>query len=596
MKNYLNNFRFFLGRLKETMPRFYRRYYAVHISRILMLLVAQGLGVWLPAFVVSAVMNHRSFGLILIPIVVFALAQIALSQLNTDFRTLDTFVRSNEIPGGPLCMMTFPAEEMQGTFGRQIFQKIEKAVFRGNDFGLEDYFRQSWVFVSYLLLSIVFLAVSARLSLGWMLLILIPSLIKEWLKTGYYKLQDSSDDEQLEIFFKKRYYERVALQNETAKDVRLYHMTDVFEADQEETNKRHLTIENKLARRKQWYDQFGFILFLARDIVSVLILIRALKNGMAVDQFVLYLSILPAVGISLAKCFEAFVRIKCNHKTVTEYREVLSLPKYDEGDYSATMPEGVAEIVFENVSYSYDDNPVFKDLNLTIHPGEKLALVGANGAGKTTLAKLAAGIYTPDSGRILYNGIDLRDVNPKDRYRYATIVFQDVFMLAATLAENLAAEPPEAIDRDRALRALEQAGLKDFVETLPNGLDTHMTKYVNDDGTEFSGGQQQRLVLARALYKGGNLLILDEPTSALDPLAEAALYREYLTFTQGKTSVFISHRLSSTQFCDRIVFLADGVIKETGTHEELMAEKGLYYDMFKTQAKYYQDRIEGEEA
>ena len=228
------------------------------------------------------------------------------------------------------------------------------------------------------------------------------------------------------------------------------------------------------------------------------------------------------------------------------------------------------------------------DLDLTVRPGEKLAIVGLNGAGKTTLVKLLCGLFDPTEGRVLLNGVDVRDFNRREYYGLFSAVFQEFSILDVTVAENIA-QTTENIDTKKLWDCIAKAGLTETIQKLPKGLDTHVGREVYLDGVLFSGGQTQRLMLARALYKDGAILLLDEPTAALDPLAENDIYQKYKDMTAGKTSLFISHRLASTRFCDRIIFVADGHITEEGTHDQLLARGGAYAKLFEVQSRYYQE-------
>lgn len=227
-------------------------------------------------------------------------------------------------------------------------------------------------------------------------------------------------------------------------------------------------------------------------------------------------------------------------------------------------------------------------MNLTIHPGEKLAIVGLNGAGKTTLVKLLCGLLDPTEGRVLLNGIDVRLFNRQEYYELFSAVFQEFSILNVTIAENIA-QCAQNIDDARVQACLDQAGLTQAVAQLPQGVKTYVGREVFLDGVLFSGGEIQRLMLARALYKDSPILVLDEPTAALDPLAENDIYLKYNDMTRGKTALFISHRLASTRFCDRIILLSDGGIAEEGTHESLLADGGAYAQLFEVQSRYYRE-------
>ncbi|MBR5868534.1 MAG: ABC transporter ATP-binding protein, partial [Clostridia bacterium] len=259
----------------------------------------------------------------------------------------------------------------------------------------------------------------------------------------------------------------------------------------------------------------------------------------------------------------------------------------------APLPDGPFSVEFRNVTFSYPGSaPVLQDFSLSIASGEKIALVGVNGAGKTTIVKLLCGFYRPDSGEILLNGISIQNYRKKDLYSLFSAVFQDIFILPFTLAENISMVTLDQTDMPRVETCLRQVGLWDTIAAYPEGPRSFMLKEVMD-GIVLSGGQNQKLLMARALYKDAPFLILDEPTAALDPIAESETYQQFHTLTGNKTALYISHRLASTRFCDRIVFLSDGVAAEVGTHEELMSLGGAYAEMFDIQSHYYKE--EGDE-
>ena len=276
---------------------------------------------------------------------------------------------------------------------------------------------------------------------------------------------------------------------------------------------------------------------------------------------------------------------------LSQVREFLEYPEPFRFEGGTAIPKADAyELRLEHVSFRYPgaEEDTIHDLDLTVRPGEKLAIVGLNGAGKTTLVKLLCGLFDPTEGRVLLNGVDVRDLNRREYYGLFSAVFQEFSILDVTVAENIA-QTTEDIDTKKLWDCIEKAGLTETIQKLPKGLDTHVGRQVYLDGVLFSGGQTQRLMLARALYKDGAILLLDEPTAALDPLAENDIYQKYKDMTAGKTSLFISHRLASTRFCDRIIFVADGHITEEGTHDQLLARGGAYAKLFEVQSRYYQE-------
>ena len=246
-------------------------------------------------------------------------------------------------------------------------------------------------------------------------------------------------------------------------------------------------------------------------------------------------------------------------------------------------------IRFENVSFAYPktEKTVLKNINLELRPSERVGLVGLNGSGKTTLVKLLTRLYDPTEGRITLNGVDIREI-PYEQYAAKIgIVLQDYYLFAYSVKENVVLDAP--FDEEKLSLCLKKSGSDKKIESLPNGIDTSISKTLDNDGIEFSGGEGQKLALARAIYKNAPILILDEPTSALDPIAEYELFSRLDELSENKLALFISHRLSSTKFCDRIIVLSDGKITETGCHDDLMRRQGEYYELFNSQAKYYKE-------
>lgn len=334
-------------------------------------------------------------------------------------------------------------------------------------------------------------------------------------------------------------------------------------------------------------------LALARNGIAYVYLIRlTLNKGLPASQLLLYFTAVTGFTAWITSILEEVIEIYRQCLDISGVLEYLNWPepfRFEGGRPLPELSQG-CELRLEGVAYRYPgaEKDIIRGVDLTVRPGEKLAVVGLNGAGKTTLVKLVCGFLDPTAGRVLLNGVDIRAFNRREYYALFSAVFQEFSVLDVSVAENVA-QSAQNVDRERVADCLQKAGLSGMVAALPQGMDTHVGRKVWLDGVEFSGGQTQRLMLARALYKDGAILMLDEPTAALDPLAESDIYNKYNEMTAGKTSVFISHRLASTRFCDRVIFMADGKIAEEGTHDELLAQGGGYASLFEVQSRYYRE-------
>ena len=377
-----------------------------------------------------------------------------------------------------------------------------------------------------------------------------------------------------------------------AKDIRIFGLApwlnDVYNST------RRLAEAFALRREKvyAWNCAVDVALQFARNGIAYgYLLHRALTEGMAASEFLLYFGAFTGFSAWVTGLLSEFTTLHKECQGISMILEYIHIPEPFRFEGGVPIPQAESyELKLENVSFRYPgtEKDIIRNMTLTLRPGEKVAVVGLNGAGKTTLVKLLCGFYDPDEGRVLLNGTDIREFNRQEYYGLLSAVFQEMSMLDLTVAEHVA-QTVENIDLEKVADCLEKAGLTDKVAKLPLGLQTHVGKIAFLDGVEFSGGQIQRLVLARALYKDGPILVLDEPTAALDPIAENDIYMKYNEMSRNKTSVFISHRLASTRFCDRILFLQDGIIAEEGTHEELLALGGEYAKLFQVQARYYQE-------
>lgn len=429
----------------------------------------------------------------------------------------------------------------------------------------------------------------------WMLALVLATsvvsfLVSKWASDWDYRHQSESDALQKRL----DYLTDACGDRKLAKDVRIFGLapwlrgliTDVVR----QIHRYCLRWQSMLATSSL----ADVLLMLLRNGVAYVYLIHlVLAEGLPASQFLLWFSAVTGFTTWMTGLLDKVTELRRYSLDIGSLREYVEWPepfRLTGGEAVPTDPQGRYEIRFEHVSFRYPqaDHDTLTDIDLTIHPGENLAIVGLNGAGKTTLVRLACGFLDPTEGRVTLNGTDIRRFNRQDYYDLFAAVFQDFSVIESTVAHNVA-QVYEGYDVARVNDCLVQAGLTEKVASLPNGIETHMGREVYEDGILLSGGQTQRLMLARALYKDAPILLLDEPTAALDPIAEDDIYRRYAAMTEGRTSLFISHRLASTRFCDRILFMEHGRIAEQGTHASLLAAGGGYAQLFEVQSKYYRD-------
>ncbi len=392
---------------------------------------------------------------------------------------------------------------------------------------------------------------------------------------------------------KKSYLQGLSDDFANAKDIKLYGLEKFLDKMMRDYQTYILMWEKRCGLRGMWASMLAGVMSLVQNGVTYVVLLELLlTGGISVGDFVFYFGLVSGIAGFLQWIITDVAALSVRADKIAYYRELYDYPSRFNHGPGCELPKAPVRIEFQDVWYRYDgaEDDTLKGINLVIEEGESLALVGVNGAGKTTLIKLLCGMYAPTGGEILVGGKRIEEYNIEEYYSMISAVFQEICPVAFTMFEFVASadlERPTA--RQDAIEAMKSADIYEKIQGLSHGIDTHLMKGIYDDSVDLSGGEMQKLVLARAIYKNGSILVLDEPTAALDPIAENKLYLRYRELTKGKTSVYISHRFASTRFCDRIVLLEDGIIKESGTHEELMELGGSYAYMFGVQSKYYQE-------
>ncbi|MDE6421584.1 MAG: ABC transporter ATP-binding protein/permease [Lachnospiraceae bacterium] len=504
-------------------------------------------------------------------------------------------------------------------------QKAQQAT-GGNDNGIEGMMHNIYdLGINAVLLLITLTTVVV---LDWRMLIAlgIVGLLQHLFFTYTVKKDRREVWDKLAPTWRKIGYMQQSVQNfDYAKDIRLFSMKGWL------SEKQHEVLMEKqdkmLYSRTLWIYNSAFahgLSMISTAVIYAVMILAVVNKNLSIGNFTLYLGLAMNFTSAMTSTLNTLGTIKKNSHDVSYFRAFIDMQteekpgesfsaltiKNEDADSSALTTENVDlpheflpipktdsyTFTFRNVCFRYAGakQDALHNLNITFSAGERLAVVGLNGAGKTTFVKLLCRLYDPTEGEILLNGVDIRLFKRNEYYRLFAPVFQNVELFAFPMAENVSMLPPDQTDRDKSRECLIQSGLGDKLAGLKDGVDTELLKIIYDDGIDLSGGEKQKLALARALYKNAPIMVLDEPTAALDALAEYNLYCNFDKIIGKKSAVYISHRLSSTRFCHHIAMFENGEMVEYGTHEELLHKDGAYAEMFRIQSQYYKE--EGKEA
>lgn len=445
----------------------------------------------------------------------------------------------------------------------------------------------------------------------WVLAVLIVGTVVELLISKNAETERKKRQETIgKLTRKVDYMNKTAADVRSAKDIRIFDMIPWLEKKFAEVMDRfhieNTQVEKQRIRIAGIRAGIGGILEI---LTGILLVVFVLQEKLSLAEYILYVGAIRSFSMwsfQFGTLVQNFYRMNGDlsriRSFIDEEETTQSNVKPDTHSIASrrsnVLPVNAAEIKFDHISkiefslvfyrYPKSDRWIVKDLSFVIEEGEKIALVGMNGAGKTTMIKLLCGLLIPTRGTIRINGVSSTDIKREDYYRLFSTVFQDIHLFPASIQRNIVCRDDQ-IDQVRFEDAVKKSGMDEVAQKFRDGLNTLLVAEVDEEAVNLSGGQVQKLMLARAIYKNAPILLLDEPTAALDPIAEKDIYLQYNEMTEGKMSIFISHRLASTVFCDRIFFMKNGIISEEGTHEELLQKKGDYYEAFSVQSKYYQE-------
>lgn len=469
-------------------------------------------------------------------------------------------------------------------------EALEKATrYNGEWNGIVGLANRGFRTIQYLIQIIIGSAIILTINIWLVVCIISLAVFKIFLENRRQAKVKSINDEAIPQWRRVNYVNNISTNLSIGKDLRVYNMDRFIEAERTSVFKNIL---KNIRKRIAYNTTVDIIIHILAAVDSIILygflLYEVLNNGMLISTFTFMLASINNVTWSLTYFAREYSNTyRCSLESI-DYLVIMG-DKYKTKTYTNDLPNENFSIEFKNVYYQYAGQIGYalEDVSFKITKGEKIALVGYNGAGKTTLTKLICGLYHPTKGQILVNGVDIETLKRDELAKAISPVFQETLIYAYDVKSNVSMAYGNSIEYDKVIKATKIAGVDKKIDSLKDKYETMLTRDLEDDGIELSGGESQKLAIARAIYKNAPLYILDEPTSALDPLAEAEIYQNFNEVVGGNSVIYISHRLSSTKFCDKVIVLDNGKIKEMGTHYELLKEDTLYKKLFDMQAEYY---------
>ena len=553
------------------------------------------LGIFLPKFLIDELLGQRRVEIILMTLIGFFLlssvVNYSIAWLRCAYSPRVTKIRTDYITmiSDKIMKMDF-----KNTEDPEVLNKIKSVMnaVMSNNTGVEGVYHTILGLFGKLTAFVGYISIVLFLS-PWILLFLIINVLISYALTMRVKKYEYSQKEKAADKDRRTFYVFDTMYDFAyGKDIRIYDLKNILIDKFKKFRGERIDISNDVQEKQLKVKIVDVILLVIREcVVYGYLIYNVLFRGMGIGDFTMYFSTINGFGDWMKGILDDLANIKAQNMYLDDMREFLEI-KSENKEKTRDIPiDSSYEIEFKNVSFKYPktDKYIYKNLSLKIKKGQRLAIVGINGAGKTTFVKLLCRLYEPTSGEILINGVNIKDFSKEEYYKILSVVFQDIKTFAFTVAENVSLENLEDVDREKVLHCIEKAGVGDKINSLEKGIDTSLLKILDGEGVELSGGENQKLALARALYKNGKIVILDEPTSALDAVAEYNIYKGFDELIGDKTAIYISHRLASTKFCDVIAFFENGEIVEYGTHEELLKKNGKYSDMFNIQAQYYKE-------
>ncbi len=543
---------------------------------------------------IEAIEKNLSFKELILKVFIIVVSVLILVFINQTCRR-DTSYRARKLSAlftrdYHLNSLKTDYEKFELPESQDAFEKGSRAL--GTRSGFIGLYTNMFTTISKVITFVIGCGIILRVSI-WLIVIIVTLAILKLFLTSYNTKKEKTNfyDKTPGLWRKISYTNNISKNLTIGKDLRIYEMNKFIDMERQKTIDEYMNLYKKEEIRSNIISTIIECLHVLDEIALYAFMVyEVINHNMSIADFTFIIAAIRTLSNSLTVIINNYSNNLSYSLQVNDYRKFLKMDLSFNYDTKALVADEV-EIEFKNVSYSYymQEGETLKNISFKIKKGERIALVGHNGAGKTTLIKLICGFYHPTKGEILINGININEIDRESLIKLIAPVFQDSNHYAVSIKENIAMEADGNIDDEKLYSAINLSGLTQKVNDLKDGVDTLITRDMDDTGVELSGGESQKLSIARAIYKNAPFVILDEPTSALDPIAESELYMNLNRIINKHSAIFISHRLSSTKFCDRIFFLEKGELLEVGTHDELMSRDSEYKKLFNMQAEYYKE-------
>lgn len=585
-----------MGYFFKAMWRYKKNFYAFYVCYISAVIVRPLVNIFCPRYIIDEITSSRDINRIVmitaIMIAVNAVVVTAAVMLEEQLSKIyyEDLNRLLEADIGRKSMeLKYEITESKKTL--DYISNAKLGIQNAYSGGMSGLFKACSILTGNLAILAISVVVIGRYSWLLILLVMVSVLINARMN---HKLNEISmaQYENLSFIDRGYYYLLHSLSDiRFGKDIRLFRAKEMMVDRVDNFNREQTQILRQQARQSERYVNISGVDMALTAILTYLVLAAlAVRGDITIGEFTMLATAASALTTAMNLMLQQVLELKKFVSYAEKYIAFLENNVYEEKGSVSCEDLKEIELEFKGVSFRYpeQENFALKNINAVIKSGEHWSVVGLNGAGKTTFIKLLCRLYECTEGEILLNGVNILEYDMMQYTKLLAAVFQDFKLLNFSIKENITIEKPDRIRDEAILPLIEQVGLTEKVNSLPMGLETPVFRYYDMRGFEPSGGEQQKIAMARALYKDAPILILDEPTAALDPIAEQEVYEKFDEMTRGKTAVFISHRLSSCKFCDKILVFKDGEIVERGTHETLVKmESGLYAQMFAAQEKYY---------